>query len=226
MKKYILTLLSLFFISIYSNFAFAEEAQVRSFIEGVSDKALNLIKNKTLSEQEKYNNLSKLFEESVDTDWMARFTIASHWREFSPEQKTKYLSIYKNFLVDTYIPKFKSYNDQKIVIEKVVSRDKGVYVVRTSIVSKDGTSYKVDYYIRETKAPLPEKFQLGGRPTAYGYTHKIFDIVAEGISLITTERADFSSAISQGGIDSFLSRLQDRNIKQSGTASHSFKTTD
>ncbi len=154
---------------------------------------------------------------------MARFVIGSHWREFSDIQKKQYLSIYKKFLVDSYVPKFKSYNNQKIIIEKIVGRDKGIYVVRTDIVSEDGTSYKVDYYIRETKTLLEDRYQISGYPPRYKYLHKIYDIVAEGISLITTERSDFAATLSQGGVDSFLARLKNQDVSRSDKISHTAK---
>ena len=38
----------------------------------------------------------------------------------------------------------------------------------------------------------------------------ILDFIAEGISLIETQRSEFNSAISQNGMDKFLDILQER----------------
>src|SRR5574343_384309 len=95
----------------------ASEVKVREFIQQVSDKALALIIDKKIDDTARYSKLSDLFIDSVDTDWMARFVIASHWRDFNDAQKKQYLSIYKDFLVSSYVPKLKFYNNQKMVIE-------------------------------------------------------------------------------------------------------------
>ena len=38
----------------------------------------------------------------------------------------------------------------------------------------------------------------------------ILDFIAEGISLIETQRSEFNSAISKNGLDSFLDDLEER----------------
>ncbi len=206
MKKYLATILALFIFCITVTSSYANDVKVREFIENVSDGALSIIKSPDLSDSDRYNKLNDLFVKSVDTEWMARFVIASHWREFSDSQKKQYLSIYKTFLVNSYVPKFESYNNQKIVINKIIARDGGVYVVRTEITSADDPAYKVDYYIRETKTVD----SYTGRDKL---TYKIYDIVAEGISLITTERSDFTATLSREGIDGFLAKLKAQGEK-------------
>jgi phospholipid transport system substrate-binding protein len=47
--------------------------------------------------------------------------------------------------------------------------------------------------------------------TADGW--KVYNVVVEGVSLVTTYRNDFAAQIEQGGIDGLIRNLQDRNSR-------------
>jgi phospholipid transport system substrate-binding protein len=45
---------------------------------------------------------------------------------------------------------------------------------------------------------------------------KVYDVVIDGVSLVTTYRGSFSDQIRQAGIDGLVKTLTDRNAAQSG----------
>ncbi|MBK8015875.1 MAG: ABC transporter substrate-binding protein [Betaproteobacteria bacterium] len=47
--------------------------------------------------------------------------------------------------------------------------------------------------------------------TADGW--KVYNVVVEGVSLVTTYRNDFATQIEQSGIDGLIRNLQERNSK-------------
>lgn len=185
-----------FFIGIqivHSSIAAADSREgAYNFINDVSKKALQIIKSKEGNAQ-KENNLSKLFLESVDTKWIARFAMGRYWREASAKQREDYLARHKRFLLNSYVPKFKEYTNQEIKINKSYPYDKNKneYIVETQIVSNDGATINVDYKVRKDE---------DGKYT-------IFDVVAEGVSLIVTQRSDFSSILARGGINDLIQKL-------------------
>ena len=164
----------------------------RNFIKEVSDKAVVLIKDDNTNELIKKQQLSKLFEDSVDTNWISKFVMGKYWRETSEAQRSVYLKLHRQFLINSYVPKFKSYTNQKILFKNFFDEGNDEYMVETEIVQNDGTAIKVDYKVRKT---------LEGK-------YKIFDVVAEGVSLITTQRSEFASILSRKGVDYLLKKLK------------------
>ena len=70
----------------------------------------------------------------------------------------------------------------------------GFYVAKAEFLPKDSNiPILVDFRVKERNGKLV-----------------ILDFIAEGISLIETKRSEFSSAISQSGMDTFLDDLDDR----------------
>jgi phospholipid transport system substrate-binding protein len=50
-----------------------------------------------------------------------------------------------------------------------------------------------------------------------GGSWKVYDVVIDGVSLVTTYRGSFSDQIRQGGIDGLIKTLGDRNAALSGS---------
>jgi len=63
-----------------------------------------------------------------------------------------------------------------------------------------------------------EILQSGGQPIAVDYTlakevdaWKVYDIVIEGVSLVTNYRGQFAQEVRQNGLDSLIKKLADKN---------------
>ncbi len=175
--------------------ALESQQDATKFIEKVSRDALAVITAEGNSEV-KEAKLTKLFINHVDTKWIAHFAIGKYWREANDTQRAKYLELHKKFLLNNYIPKFKEYNNQEIKILKSYGDEGNAneYMVETQIVSKKGGAVNVNYKVRKSEKG---KFM-------------IYDVIAEGVSLIATERADFASVLSRGGIDELIKMLGDK----------------
>ncbi|PIR37347.1 MAG: hypothetical protein COV35_09640 [Alphaproteobacteria bacterium CG11_big_fil_rev_8_21_14_0_20_39_49] len=183
--------LLIFNTSILTN-AKASTEGAKQFIKEVSGKAIELIKSNDTNELIKEQQLSKLFEDSVDTDWISKFVIGKYWRDASDAQKTVYLELHRQFLINSYVPKFKNYTNQQILFKNTFDEGSNEFLVETEIVQEDGTAVKVDYRVRKID----------------NAEYKIFDVIAEGISLINTQRSEFASILSRKGVDYLIKKLK------------------
>lgn len=194
MHKFIVNgfILSFFtiFLMTYHHGALASSVDAQEFIEKVSNRALEVITSNA-NDAQKEEKLTNLFTHSVDTKWLARFVMGKYWNESTEVQRNKYVGIYKEFLLRNYIPKFKEYNNQQIKVIKAYANDDSEYMVETKIISNDGTEVNVAYKIRKD---TDNKYM-------------IYDVVAEGVSLITTQRSDFASVLSREGIEALIEKL-------------------
>lgn len=188
--------ISFFLFICFSSSAFANQSQAVNFINDLANRSINLIKNQNLSDKEKESQLTDIFLSSVDTKWIGRFAMGRYWRTISPQQQNQYLNLYTKYLVGIYVPNFRSYtgNVVKVIGSKQIGENE--YIVQTQLVNPRNTSdIKIDYRIIQQQGY--EKFL-------------IFDIIAEGVSLITTQRAEVNSVMSQGGFKNLIDKLSEK----------------
>lgn len=171
--------------------AHASAEGAKSFIKDLGETTIGIAKSE-LPMEEKETKLIALFEKSVDTSWIAKFVMGQYWRDMKDEKREEFKKLYKDYLIRSYVPKFKIYTDEKINILSAVEEFKTEYLVNTEIVASDGKKYRVNYKVKEDDSG----------------NYKIFDIIAEGISLITTQRSEFGSIISREGVDFLLKKLE------------------
>lgn len=170
----------------------ATASDAQEFIKKISNKVIHLIEDEDVNELMKKKQLSKIFEESVDTKWISKFVMGKHWRDTSDLQKKVYLELHRKFLINSYVPKFRNYANQKVRFKKFYDEGNNEYLIETEIVQTDGTAIEVDYKVRKNK----------------NNEYKIFDVIAEGVSLITTQRSEFASILSRKGVDYLIKRLK------------------
>lgn len=171
--------------------AAASQQGAKDFIKTVSEKAINIIQNSNKKDDVKQKELTKLFEDSVDTAWIGKFAMGRYWTHTTDKQKEQYLELHRQFLINSYVPKFKEYNNQKIVLKKVTEEYSKEYLVESEITQKDAPAIKVNYKVREEAGK-----------------YKIYDVIAEGVSLITAQRSEFGSILSRKGVDYLIKQLQ------------------
>lgn len=176
------------------NSASAETSKsAEDFISNVSDKTLKIIQSKS-SENKKMKQLEDIFSDALDINWMAKFAIAKFWKNMSDEQKDQYLGAYKQYLIKTYVPKFKEYNNQVIKITGSKDIGNGQYQVMTQIVA--------------TKGSDKTTINISYRCKADNGKFKIRDITGEDFSLLSTQRSEFASIIEKGGIEKLIKSLE------------------
>ena len=164
------------------------------YIADVNDKIISIAANKSISDVKRKDQLIALIDGIVDSSWIAKFVLAKHYRTPTDEQKERFKDLYRQFLINTYAPKFNSFGDQKFEIKGVSDQEK-YYVVKCIFYPKDAANVSVDFRIKK----VPETSEFA-----------VLDIVIEGVSLIETQRSEFGSAIAAKGLDKFLVDLEER----------------
>ncbi len=128
---------------------------------------------------------------------MAALVLGRNWRATDQDQKIQFVREFRRLLVRTYSKALQNYTDEEIVYHPMhgeVSR--GLVTVKTEIVRAQGPTVPIDY-------------RMHNRDGSW----KVFDVLVDGISLVSTHRSEFNSAIRQGGIDGLIADLKGRNDK-------------
>ena len=98
-------------------------------------------------------------------------------------------------LVRTYSSSLTAYRNQKIEVKplKMAAADKEV-TVRTAVIQQGGPQIPIDYAMEKTDS---------------GW--KVYDVVIDGASLVTTYRSTFNEQVQKAGIDGLVKTLAERN---------------
>lgn len=193
MKKILLTV----FLLLFSNASFAQEVdkseQVKVFVSEVGNQIIKIAADKKLSAEQRKAKIINVIDQSIDADWIARFVLAKNYKNASEEQRKKFAQLYREFMINTYGPKFQNYNGRKFDVISV-AKEASFYVAKSEFLPQD------------SKTPIDVSFRVKEKNTKL----VILDFIAEGVSLIETQRSEFNSAISQKGMDQFLEDLKVR----------------
>ncbi|MGH8643237.1 MAG: MlaC/ttg2D family ABC transporter substrate-binding protein [Gammaproteobacteria bacterium] len=128
---------------------------------------------------------------------MAALVLGKNWRATGKDQKIQFVREFRRMLVRTYSKALQNYTDEEIVYHPMHGDgSRGLVTVKTEIVRAQGPAVPIDY-------------RMHNRDGSW----KVFDVVVEGISLVSTHRSEFDSAIRQGGIDGLIADLKGRNDK-------------
>lgn len=169
-------------------------ADAGKYVGGLADQTLKTISNDGLNKRQKQAKLDKLFSDNVDFPWVGRFVMGRYWREATDAQKKRYLKEYQKFLILHYTSRFTEYTSGDFKVTGSEDDGDGEFTVSMQIKpgdqSDNGQPILVDYRVRH---------EGGG--------FKIFDVIVEGVSMITTQRSEFASVIDKGGIDYLIGQL-------------------
>ena len=135
----------------------------------------------------------------VDNRFAAYKVIGKELRNTTPEQRDRFVNAFTDYIVATYADALGKYNKQTIQVER-----------GTPVSTQKEVSVKVD--ILETGKPdINVVFQL--RKNSKTGEWRVFDMVAEGISLLASKQSELGGAIRQKGIDSVSQMLEEHNKK-------------
>jgi len=175
-----------------------EKDDASAFANDLGHQALGIITDTSVPKQEKRARLEALFQKNVDIDWIGKFVLGRNWRDATEDQQKRYLENYKAFLIKHYTSNLTEFTDANFQVTKVTPEDTGGNVVTMRMKRPNAEDVIVDYTIRKKD----------------GDGLKVYDITVEGVSLITTQRSEFASVVSQKGIDYLIDQLAARSKEE------------
>jgi len=122
---------------------------------------------------------------------MAKRALGTHWRRISPQQQDEFIASFTELLEKTYADKIDLYDGQKVTYVGE-TKDKDFAVVNTKLIGKN-QSFSVDYKLQ----------QVDGK-------WKIYDVVAENISLVNNYRSQFNRVLTKSSFDDLIQRIKSK----------------
>ena len=139
----------------------------------------------------------------VDHVYAALSVLGTQAKDIPREKLDQFFEQFRLYLLSTYSNSLSSYTNQ------IVEFESSKPVENKKIVSVKGL-------IKEAGKPdISISFQVRRNKESQW---KAFDLVAEGISMVQSKRAEFAPLIRQKGIDSVIDFMQQKSTKQSKNA--------
>ena len=170
----------------------ADAAQ--QLIESVGVEVLAVLRDPALDNQQKFARLVALLDGPIDLEIIARLILGRHWRSASEAQQAEYLQLFRAFALDNLASRLHVYDGQDFEIVGAQAVNDRDAVVATRVTGGGRPPLKVDWRVRERD---------DGDLVA-------IDVIVEGVSLIVTQRSEFSAVIERRGMDGLLAELRQR----------------
>ncbi|MDG1709159.1 MAG: ABC transporter substrate-binding protein, partial [Emcibacteraceae bacterium] len=120
-------------------------------------------------------------------------SLSRHRKKATEEELDEYFDLFPEFILKVNSTRLKKLDTTKIEIDKVTPHAKADIFIRTKAYNSDNKSMDVDWRVRSDKQG----------------NVKIIDVKIEGISLVATQRDDFTSRISSSGISGLNKYMKD-----------------
>ena len=177
----------------------AQQDDPQILVKGISDLVLaEILANKSKLDS-KPEFLPSLIETHIipiiDQKRMAKMAVGKHWKSFSKEQRSSFVSGFKKLLIKTYAGAFKAYTGQDVTYgeTKFKKSKKGIMTakVKSDIHLAGGSPVRLIYSMYKSKQ---DKWL-------------VYDANIAGLGLVKTYRAQFSEQIQRDGIEKTIARL-------------------
>lgn len=142
-----------------------------------------------------YALVAELIFPRFDFPIMAQWVLGPHWKDADEELRTTFIAQFRKLLVRTYATALLEFSDQEITYPDIPDVQKGRTAVVRQAIEQAGS----------------EPISLGYRLHNASGSWKVFDVSVDGVSLVKTYRASFSSLIRDHGLVSLIESLAAKN---------------
>ncbi|HYM38160.1 MAG TPA: ABC transporter substrate-binding protein [Nitrospiraceae bacterium] len=165
-------------------------------IKGTINEVIRILSDQGMKKPERTQERRKLLEKVVGDRFsyeeMAKRTLAAQWQKLEEKDRTEFVDLFKRLLTNSYADKVEGYSGEQI--HYLNERLEGDYAeVRTKATSG--------------KAEIPLDYRLLNK----GGDWRVYDVVVDGVSLVSNYRGQFAKIIRTSGYDDLVKQLREKS---------------
>ena len=170
-----------------------------ALVKRTAEDVMAIVKNDKDIQAGNQDKIFALAEEKIlpnfNFDRVSRLVLGKNWTKATPDQKAAFQTEFRTLLLRTYATALSKFKNQTIEYKPLRLADgANTAAVKTVILQPGGQPIAVDYALEK-------------QADAW----KVYDIVIEGVSLVTNYRGQFTQEIRQNGLDSLIKKLAEKN---------------
>jgi phospholipid transport system substrate-binding protein len=156
----------------------------------VIEKALDALKETGSTAEARRQKVKRIVDPYFDYQEMAKRSLGPAWGKLSSGQRQEFVALFSQLLEASYSDKIEKYA-QRVQINYTGEILEGDYAeVRTVVVKAN------------------DRIPLNYRLMNEGGTWKVYDVIIEGVSLVSNYRSQFSRIIHESGYAELVKRLK------------------
>lgn len=165
-------------------------------LELTLNKLLAIAQNKAMDKATQKNEIFNVVNQDIDFEALSRRVVSKTWENTTADQKTQFKKLFSNIIVNTYFSLLEDYSDEKISYEKEQIKNSKYAIVDTLILTD--------------KNKVPVRYRL----FKSGDSWKIYDLVPEGISLVSSYQRNYSTILKKQGMDGLLEEMLKKELEK------------
>lgn len=169
---------------------------VKTNVNGVLDVLRNPKLKGEAGKKVKEQRIEAAADKLFDYVELSKRTLGLNWNKFTPEQRKEFVGLFKNILKDAYVDKITAYTNEQVNFTKETSLSETTVEVQSVIISKGG---ETPIYYRVMKK---------------GSDWRVYDVVIEGVSLISNYRTQFREILGNNPPETLLETLRKKAGKK------------
>ena len=189
-----ITTFLIFLVIFFSSIAKVYSIEPNIFVQSTVNRASEALNNK-FSKEEKIAKLKAIAKETVDITGIGFYTLGSYRKNINDDQKKEYSNLFEQYFLKSFASRLAEYSNPEIeVLSKKKLNENYTMVSSVLVATEQRPQVKIDWriYTKNPENPL------------------IRDLIIEGLSLVRTQKEEFSSIIqsNDGDINALFSTLQ------------------
>jgi len=156
------------------------------------DEVVRIVSDKEMkkNDQKRRQALKKTISTIFDYNEMAKRSLGKHWNQRSAAERKQFAELFASLLENSYASKIESYNNEKIVYLKETT-DSDHAEVKSKVVTSKRDEFTLDYRMLNQNGKW-----------------MVYDVVIEGVSLVSNYRTQFNKIITTNGYPELVKKLQ------------------
>ena len=192
------------FILLFSCFAYSSDIDMKDpnqVIRSVSVHTLTRITEEKSHLESDPSYIKTVIEEELipyfDYKYAAYKVMGTSLNKTSKEQRDNFVDAFKSYLVNTYGHILFEYKQQKFeVLDTSHFKDKKIISIAVRVRDESNQVTQLAFKLRKNKKTSE---------------WKVFDVIAEGVSMLNTKQSELGELIRKNGIDNVIELLKTKN---------------
>ncbi|MDP3595599.1 MAG: ABC transporter substrate-binding protein [Nitrospirota bacterium] len=167
-------------------------------MKGTIDEVLRIIQDKDLKQpgksEERRQRLERAVGDRFDYPEMSRRALGAPWNTLSEKDKQEFVSLFQTLLTNSYSDKVETYSGEGVqyINERT---EKDFAEVRTKVLTG--------------KTEIPLDYRLLNK----GVEWRVYDVVVDGVSLVSNYRGHFTKILRSSGYADLVDQLRKKSDK-------------
>ncbi|MHC8441331.1 MAG: MlaC/ttg2D family ABC transporter substrate-binding protein [Candidatus Eutrophobiaceae bacterium] len=170
-----------------------EAADFKTPIARVEDsitQVVRVLRDKSMEREQRWSEIATIIRSGFDFRSMSQSVLATNWKAASPDEQQQFSEYFSQYMEEVYRSRIEAYTDEEIrYVGETITGKRAV--VKTEIIT--------------ATAIIPVHYRLKKNKDGNWYA---YDVIIEGVSLISNYRNTFAAIVKNEGMDGLLGNLK------------------